>query len=162
MHVRKIFVIIFWAGIFYHLWIWTRLPARVADHFNAGGYPNGWIGKDVHLFLMLGLHVFFFLLFYFMPKLTAKIPMQWVSIPNRSFWFQPEHQDKLCRKLGKAMAEIGILLILFFGYIAYLTCQANQNVPVRLENSYFNTVLILFFIGIGLWLVRFYLAFRKP
>ena len=162
MHIRKVFIIIFWAGIFYHFWLWTRLPARVADHFGAGGYPNGWIGKDTHLLLMLGLNVFFFLFFYFMPKLTGKIPMQWVNIPNWSFWFQPEHRDELCRKLGKVTAEIGILLILFFDYIAYLTYQANLNVPVHLDHSHFISLLVLFFIGIGLWLVRFYRAFRKP
>ncbi len=62
-------------------WVWDRLPARMATHFNAAGQANGWMTREVALEYGLGLTAFVLLIFtimsYVMQKQKAPAPVAW-------------------------------------------------------------------------------------
>ena len=160
--MKNIFVLIFLAATVMNIISWQMLPDRVATHFGEDGRPNGWMSKDNNLFILQGLYVFLFLIFYFMPVLIVKTPAKYVSLPNRDYWLSPENRKMTMDKIAAAMYEFGIYLFLFFIGIGYLTTQANLDPPVRLDESKFIIMLILFFGLTIYWTVKFMLAFRLP
>lgn len=160
--MKSAFIIIFLMITVMNVIAWDVLPDQVAVHFGQGGQPNGWASKDSNFFIMQGLYVFLFLMFYYTPVLVFKTPSQWISLPNRDFWLSPENIEITKQKITNAMYEFGIYMFLFFGVIGYLTTQANQNPPVRLDESRFMIGLIAFFGLTAYWTVKFILAFRLP
>lgn len=160
--MKSLFIIVFLLMTMLNVFIWDAMPERVAVHFGANGRPNGWASRNDNFWMLQGLYVFMFLMFYFSGAWILKIPARYVNLPNKDYWFRPENEAAARDKISRAMMEMGILQFLFFGSIGYMTMQANLHPPVRLDGSAMKTLLILFFGCILLWTVRLILAFRKP
>ena len=160
--MKTLFVFVFLLATLLNMVALQMLPDRVATHFGKDGRPDGWMAKDQNFYIMQGLYLFLFLMFYFMPALIVKTPVRYVSLPNRDYWLSAENREKTVEKIAGGMYVYGILLFLFFVAIGYLTTEANLNDPVRLDESKFGIALVLFLMLTIIWTVRFMLAFRLP
>ena len=160
--MKSAFIILFILLTVMNIITWHMLPDRVASHFGKDGQPDGWLSKNSHFFLMQGLYVFMFLMFYFSPVLIFKVPPQSVNLPNRDFWLSPENREQTRQKISNAMYEMGVYIFLFFGFIGYLAFQANQDPPFCLNESIFIIGLCGFFALTIYWIIKFMLSFKKP
>jgi Protein of unknown function (DUF1648) len=52
--------------------LWDRLPLRMATHFNAAGEGNGWMPRDVSLYVDLGFLAFLLAVFSFVLYLVSR------------------------------------------------------------------------------------------
>ena len=69
---------------FRYWWVWDRLPARMATHFNAAGQPNGWMTREAALEFGLGITVLFLVIFtvisYVLQKQKASDAGAWALL----------------------------------------------------------------------------------
>ncbi len=138
------------------------LPAKVAMHFGAGGYPNSWCLKHTYILSSFALDIPLFLLIYFMPLLIFKCPPNLLNLPNKKFWLKQENRISLKEKTNSVMSEFGTALFIFFFITKLLTLEANRLDPVRLNERVFLSALILFLIYTVYWCVKLFRTFRIP
>jgi uncharacterized membrane protein len=160
--MKSIFMGLFLLVVLMHIMNWQALPEKVAVHFGSGGYPNGWADKDSYSLMLLAMYLLFFLMFHFSSALIFKVPARWVNLPNKDYWLRPENKPLAQMKVEKAMYEMGMVVFLFFGYLGYLSTQANMNPPARLDESEFFLALTVFVILMILWIMRLCSGFRIP
>ncbi len=138
------------------------LPARVASHFGIDGVANGWAENYANSITMTGLQVFFFCIFYFLPRLIFLFPVKLVNLPNKEYWLNPARKTLTINKLQNFMCSFGVAIFLLIFTVGLLTLQANLSKPVRLNIYVFNVSLSLFTIYLVGWTIMLFRAFRIP
>jgi hypothetical protein len=138
------------------------LPDTVAIHFGAGGTADSWAPKIVHTLLFAGLYTLIYLLFAVLPRLSFRLPKEFINIPHRDFWLLEENRKEALRRMEAGMAEFGIATFALLGGGAFLTLRANLREPVVLENGWFFAALALYLVYTLLWCARLYRTFRVP
>jgi len=160
--MRKLLIIIFLANIILIIVSLIILPSEVAIHFGRGGIPNSWASKEFNALVLFAIELPLFVLFFFAPYLTLKIPSKLISLPNKNYWLREENRPKAGEKLSSLISEFGFALFAFMFCIALLTIEANLANPVRLNESIFFPIFIAFMIYTVYWCVKIILSFKAP
>jgi len=160
--MRTIFLIAFGANVVLTLAALAVLPDQVAIHFRLGGEADSWASKELHAIFFLVLEVYLFLVLWYAPSLTMKIPSRFISLPNKEYWLREENRPALGQKLQSAMVQFGTALYLFLFIVGLLTLQANLSQPVRLNEKAFLPALVLFLGYTAAWCISLFRAFRIP
>lgn len=142
------------------LHFYSRLPEKIATHFGAGGAANGWMTKRDFMFLYLGLCIFMACLFLLLPRLIMRLPDSMINLPNKDFWLAPDRRRRTIGIMGEKMAWLGVLILALFIAMAYFTFQANLLPRPMLDEKATIVTMVAFFLCMGVWLVRFIIAFR--
>jgi uncharacterized membrane protein len=144
------------------IYYYPRLPAVVAQHFDAAGRPNGWASRDGFFvfswMILLGISAIFMLT----PRMLRRVPASLINLPNKDYWLAPERKEESLRSLGKELEWMGVLTIGFIALVMHLAIRANLLPGSRLENGPFLIVLVAFPIATAGWLARLYRRFRNP
>jgi serine/threonine-protein kinase len=140
----------------------AELPAYVASHFRGDGLADGFMRRDAYRWFILvfavGLPLLLVVLITYLPR---RFP-QATNIPNRDFWFAPERREQTLASLGQWALQLGCLFTLFACGVHWLVIQANARQPPRLANGPFLTMLVVFLVILGGWVVALLRRFRKP
>ena len=160
--MRQLFKFTFAANIILTIVSYFFLPAKVAMHFGAGGYPDSWCLKHTYILSFFAIDVPLFLLIYFMPLLIVKCPANLLNLPNKTFWLKQENHPRLKEKTNSVMSEFGAALFIFFFMAELLTFEANRSDPIRFNEHVFLSALILFLIYTVYWCVKLFRTFRIP
>lgn len=161
-NMKKVMAIIFFANIVLVVAMLSVLPKTVAVHFVSGGQPDSWMPRNGFTLFLLAIELPLFLFFLAAPALFTKTSLRWTNIPNKNYWKKEENKGRMKNKLTSLMAEFGCALFLLFFLITLLTIAANLAEPVRLEEKYALSVIIIFMIYIIYWALKFILSFRLP
>jgi len=62
--------------------VWDELPASMATHFAADGYPNGWMSREIALYYALGVTAFILIVF---TGLAVVVLKQKAKLDSTSF-----------------------------------------------------------------------------
>ena len=134
-HVRSIRgpLVIFFALaiglIIFTIWTHGQLPDKMAVHFDGSGAPNRWSGKWEMTGVMLGVAVLYSVLFgvfaIYLPKMPAKL---W-NLPRKDYWLTPERAAKTMTEFSRDYLWMGIVMLLFMGYVHWDVFQANTVRP---------------------------------
>lgn len=160
--MRAAFILSFVANLVLALVSLAILPERVAVHFGAGGIPDGWAAKETNFLLMLGIHTLLFCSLYFTPSLVSKVPVKWISLPNRDYWMLPENRSRAVQTLSRFMWQMGTALFLFLLLAGLLAIRANLSNPVRLDERVLLVGLAVFLGYTVFWTLALIRAFRIP
>jgi len=160
--MKKTMIALLILNILFNLVSWYYLPDQVAMHFGAHGLADSWGDKNTNLMLFIGLDVLMFLLFYYSPALAFVKNGAYLSIPNKEYWFTEENRQDLYHILALSMYEFGASLMLFLLGVGWLTYQANQVDPARLNGPVFAGVAVLFMLYTVYWIIQFYKRLRIP
>lgn len=160
--MRKNLVLAFILVIALNIMAYIILPDRVAVHFGKGGEPDSWGNKETFLAVIFGIELLFFGLIWFGPAIILRLPPEWISMPNRSYWLSEERLSETRQKLESIFFELGIVLFLFFLFITAATIHAHQSAPVRLNETYFWIGFVLFFVYVIYWSAKLFARFRIP
>lgn len=110
-----------------------RLPDPVAIHFNAFGFADGFCSPQQHLLTMSLLITLFAALGLAMPWLVRRTPTRWLAMPGVDLSRLPRAQiDTLMERFSYSFA---ISMAAFLLWIQWLTLDANQQAPARLDLS---------------------------
>ncbi|HUH94261.1 MAG TPA: DUF1648 domain-containing protein [Casimicrobiaceae bacterium] len=140
----------------------SALPARVASHFARGGEANGWMTRESYGAFILGAALGSPLL---VATLVARLPRAFpgaVNLPNRAHWFAPERREATLASLATFGWCFGAALALLIAGVHWTVVAANARTPPRLENGAIAALLAAFALALGIWLLAWYLRFRRP
>jgi uncharacterized membrane protein len=140
---------------------WVLLPGRVATHFGPSGEPDGWASPTENAVIFMAISTLLFVLFFFMHRIIAKVPVSLINLPNKEYWLAPERAASTCAVLAVQFRVFGAAILLLLCVAQALAVQANLTKPPKLDNALFLGALGLFFVFTIVWAVSFYRAFRR-
>ena len=139
----------------------TRLPDRVASHFDGSGRPDGWMSRREYLRSMTALALAFPL---FVPVLTYAIrflPDRHLNIPNRGYWLAPERRAETMAHLCRHSLWFSSMALCFVTGMEYSTLQANRMAEPHLPTPFVLTLAGCFVAGTAVWVVSMIRHFNR-
>lgn len=159
--MRTVLVFLFVINILAAGVYWIVCPGNVAIHFGFGGQPDNWAPAWVNFAIITGVNLLIFLLFFFLPVLAKVIPGKYVNLPNKDYWLREENRPRYLEMLSRKFPRFGILTLLMLLAATLFAMQANLAKPPKLNEIPFLCMLGVYFVCVILWLIKFYLDFRK-
>jgi uncharacterized membrane protein len=139
--------------------IYPQLPSVVASHFDGRGAANGWQAKQAFFTVFVGVTVLCVLVGFGLASLIGAMPMGLVNLPNKQYWFAPEHRDQTLEWLkayfGWFACALYALMIVAYDYAAQ--CNLHPDHPPSVARLVYTLVGFLTFLI--LWLVRIFRRF---
>jgi hypothetical protein len=157
-----LFVALVTAGAAFIVATSGSLPERVASHFARGGQANGWMPREAYVSFILGAAVVVpFVLVALLAWLPHAFPRA-VNLPNRAYWLAEERRDATLASLSAFAWTFGALLVLLIAGLHWAVVEANASRPPVLAESAVDALLAGFGLSIGVWILAWYLRFRRP
>jgi len=139
----------------------TRLPERVATHFDGAGNPNGWMGRDAALWFGLGMCVFLQCVFLGVGRLIRAVPDSMINLPDKDYWLAPERREATLARIEGMLRGMGLMVGCFVLAVQEASFRANRAPGQRLGGD--AIVLIMGFLILELiWVVRFLAMWNAP
>jgi uncharacterized membrane protein len=160
--MRAGFILVFIANVVLSLISLILLPSRVAIHFGLGGMGDNWVSSYVYTLFFIGTNMFLFLSLYFTAGLVFMFPTKWINLPNKDYWLRLENKAHTMAIFSSLMWEFGIALFLFLFVVELLAIEANLSRPVRINEKFLFSALILFLLYTVYWCIKLFRSFRLP
>jgi hypothetical protein len=148
-------------GAFTNWFLTLGLPQKIATHFNFAGKPDGFMTLQNHQsFIILSTICFPLFMVFMVGVLPAWFPSL-VNISHRDYWFAAERKTQTLDYLFSMACKLGVLMVFFFVGLNVIIVLANNSNPVLMPILPFFIVMLLFLLGVLLWVVMLFLKFRK-
>lgn len=130
------------------------MPPRMAAHFAADGYPNGWQPRESFFLLTIILCASSGVVAFFAPWQIASKRNTRINLPNREYWLAPERREATMRYIASTMSWFGcgLLLVLISG--TFLALRAN----LAPDHRFHSEAMILVIVAFVLFLLLLVLA----
>ena len=113
------------------IFFYSRLPETLASHFDLHGFPDGWLNKFWFFTFYFLLQVGLTFALWYVGRICRKIPKQWISIPNKEFWFRSDTRHRFFEMNEATMIWIAALTSLMLLLVAQFVFHANlSNHPI--------------------------------
>lgn len=140
----------------------THLPARVASHFDAEGFANGFMLREDYQLLMMGLGLGIpVALVLALVVLPCFIPNR-LRIPSRDYWIEPSRRNQTLGAVATSGLTIAGIVAAFMIAMHLLVVDANNRTPPRLDNASLYTLLALLIMSIAVWQLILWRRFHIP
>ena len=159
---RLVFVLVLLVLIIETVRLWFRSPPIMAAHFNILGQPDRFVSKAEFfsfeiqtMFIVIGLALV-------SPLLLLIIPVQFINVPNREYWFLSAQRPIALNRLGTFLDVIFISILLAVHAVFELAVSANLRTPIMFAPQYmllFIAGYIIFTLLMLFWLIN---SFRIP
>lgn len=153
-------ILFFLIGVFvaHCTFYYPNLPAQMVSHFGLHGEPNGWMQKESFFVFEAIILIVIILQFTFLPALTGNLPLTFINMPNREYWFSAERRDETLKILRHYFEWFSVALLALFIGINQLVFRANLSGENLSANSWLILgVFLIFVIG---WLIKFTRQFK--
>lgn len=158
---KTVFLILAIAAGIYFLLYYPLLPEVIASHFNARGMANGWQSKPVFFGFFLGACAIGVFLAFGVPWLIRRTPLNLVNVPNKSYWFGPEHFKATNEFLASWFAWFGCATFVMILFTFHYAVQSNLHPHDGPDPSLMIYPLLGFGVFTILWAVRVFARFGK-
>jgi len=138
------------------------LPERLAVHFGASGEANGWSSKGEFMALFGGMEAFFVLFGLAFATLLDRVPLAFINIPHKDYWFSPERQEESRAFLRKQILWIETATLGFLVALAQLLFKENLGSALPRLSGNFWYVLVAFVVAVLWFSVRIVRRFLRP
>ncbi len=142
------------------LYYFPNLPGNMASHFNGLGEPDGWMSKQSFLILEGVILLIIIAEFTLLPLAIAKMPQSLITLPNKDYWLADEKRGATFSTIQHYFEWFSVGLFGLFIAINEMVFRANL-AKQNLSNSIW-IILAVYFLFVGIWLIKFILQFRKP
>ena len=143
------------------LYYYPQLPEVVASHWDGLGAPNGWSSRFGFFGVYLGIVILLAGVFIYLPGWGMKRGRRSLNLPNAEYWLAPERIEQTRAMIQHQLTIMAVVHLALAIVVMQLAIQANFEPGASLDGSIF-WILIVYFIFLIVWLVRFMLRFRKP
>jgi hypothetical protein len=106
-------------------WTSTTLPPMVASHFAADGSPNGFMPRADYAAVMLSTTLLVPLGIALTGVLFKRVPPQFINLPHRAYWLDPQRRAATVAWLTKASLRFAAALAMFLCLVHGLVWRAN-------------------------------------
>ena len=137
------------------------LPDTIATHFNASGVPDSWGGKTAYTITMLLVLTCMSLLWLLIAIVLKKVPVRFISMPNREYWFSEERRASTLSMIAKYLFLMGASTNVLLIAVNFLTFSANTHADVRLNTLQTTVSLGLYCAVLALIIAAMIVRFRK-
>jgi uncharacterized membrane protein len=140
----------------------SRLPLRVASHFDAAGIANGYMPRSDYVLFMaaisLGIPVLLVLVTVLLPFLA---PTR-LRIPSRDYWIAPERRTQTLTTLATGGLVMSCIVAAFMVAVQLLVLQANAWTPPRMDIAILYAMLAVLVVTILFWQFLLWRRFQTP
>ena len=161
-YARAFFVVVILLCVLETVRLWFLTPDVMAAHFDVQGNPDRFVSKLAFFGFQTQTVLPVILLSIALQILPLILPVQWINMPNREYWFAPERRKDTLDRLssfGAAMFAI-ILLVIQAGF--ELSISANLHEPIVFAAPIMISIMAASFISIFVLLFWFAMSFRLP
>jgi len=150
-----------WAG---HLAYYApRMPPRMANHFTGSGRPNEWMARETLIQLDVLLFGFLFALLVGISFLVRHLPVEWINVPHRDYWFAEQRRPASSERLFRHMLWLTCLVLVLLIAVNHLVFQAHlRGDGPRLDGTGVIVCMGGFVVGLAAWTVRLFALFPRP
>lgn len=159
--LRRTFLALVALAIVQIIYYYPQMPEVVASHFDGLGIPNDWSSKNGFFGLYAAILAMLVGIFVFVPGWSENNRRFGMKIPHRDYWLAPERLTQTRAFFRRQMMIMGVVHVSLAIYAIQLAILANFAGQPRLHPS-IGWALTLYFAILIVWLVHFYLHFRKP
>lgn len=158
-----VIILVLFYQAFIGSWVWagSRLPERMATHFNGAGEADGWMSRSDHQLFMLIFGLAFPMVIVLLSYATRFLPRGMVNIPNRDYWLAPERRTETSSYLVYHSLWLACLAVCFVIGLEFSTLQANLQHPPHLSLYALLVTVIPFLAGTVVWVVVVMRHFRR-
>ena len=158
---NRIFFALVAIAILQTVYYYPQMPEIVASHWDGLGAPNDWSSRNGFFGLYLAIVLMLVGIFVYIPKRSMRQKQMGLKIPHPEYWLAPERIAQTHLFFRRQMIVIGIVHLLLSISVMQLAIEANFNPGSGLDSSVF-WLLALYFVFLAVWLIHFFLYFRKP
>ncbi|MCZ6882727.1 MAG: DUF1648 domain-containing protein [Gammaproteobacteria bacterium] len=155
------FITLIALGVLQSFYYYPQMPEILASHFDGSGEPNGWSTKTEFFALYLMLLLMTAIIFIFVPRWAEQRANFGVKLPHREYWLAPERIVQTRLFFRQQMLVMGMVHVVLAIDLVQMVIQANFVPQPRLDENIFWT-LVVYLVVIIVWLIHFFLKFRKP
>jgi uncharacterized membrane protein len=138
---------------------YAQMPEVVASHFNAHGAPNGWQTKTAFFGVFIAMTVLSVVIGFGLSAIIGALPIQLINLPNKQYWFSPEHRGTTLEFLKSYFAwfscVIYLVMIVFFDYAVQSNLHPDN--PPATSHLWYTIAGFLAFVIV--WLIRMFARF---
>ncbi len=156
-----LFIALIALSVLQSFYYYPQMPEIVASHYDSIGEPNGWSKKTGFFALYLLILLMNAVIFIFAPRWIASCANFGLTIPNRKYWLTPERVQQTRLFFQQQMLIMGLVNLAFAIDVAQMLIQANLEPQPRLGDNIF-WALFVYLLAFSVWLIHFFLRFRKP
>lgn len=106
------------------LYFFPQLPEPVASHFDADGYPDGWMSRTMFVLTMMFVLLISAVSTIGVASLQQKMPDS-INIPNKAYWLAPERQEETYSIIGATIIWVGCAVLALVAVVTYAICIFN-------------------------------------
>jgi hypothetical protein len=143
-------------------WSAQTMPAVVASHFVAGGAADASMPRGEYATFIVVLVVAVPTLLALVGRLSTRLPVRFVNLPNKRYWLAPERQAATLASLGRFGITSAYLTLALLCVIHGLVVYANTQRPPHLAQAPLIGIVALYlvalFLGMLLTMRRFFSA----
>lgn len=121
------------ASLLLILWQGSRLPDRVASHFNAAGAPDSFMAREPFVLMQILLVSLLPLLVWF--GLMAAAGKGKLNMPHARQWLAPPHRGATLRFLAWHGAALSVSMVVFLSFVFAEVGQAHSAALPRLDSG---------------------------
>lgn len=143
-------------------YFYSRLPLRVASHFNLAGDANGWMSRTAFAGSYVVLIALMAVVYCGLGWLLRRVPNGAINLPRRDYWLAPERRERTLEDIGRRLAGMGIATVLFLMVVFQLCIRANLDGTFRLPLNAMTLPLAFFITTLALWLGRIVWRYGRP
>jgi uncharacterized membrane protein len=161
-YARIFFIVVILLCGFEAVRLWFLSPDVMAAHFNMQGNPDRFVPKLVFFGYQAQTVLVVIILSLVMQVLPVILPMQWINMPNREYWYSPERREATVNRLSSFAAALFALILLGIQAAFELAVSANLHEPIIFDAQLMVPVMIGIFVlsfVMLFWLAR---SFRLP
>jgi uncharacterized membrane protein len=161
-YARIFFIVVLLFCIFEAVRLWFLSPDVMAAHFDMQGNPDRFVPKLVFFGYQARTVLVVIILGLVMQVLPMILPVQWINMPNREYWYSPERRDATVDRLSSFAAALFALILLGIQAAFELAVSANLHEPIVFAAQMMVPVMIGIFVlsfVMLFWLAR---SFRIP
>jgi uncharacterized membrane protein len=108
-------------GLIYY----PQLPDRLASHFDAAGYPNGWSSKSAYFALQAFILLVATVCFAALPAWLQRAPTRLINLPNKDYWLAPERRAATLARLASTLTWFGCAALALTLTVTSLVIRVN-------------------------------------
>jgi len=159
---KNLFVVIVFVALAKAAYDYPLLPDRLASHFGASGFPNGWMTKPAFFTIYVALVAFAAAAVFLAPRHIAASSRDKIRLPNKEYWLAAERRPETMAYFRAQFAWYGCAFLLTEVLAMELAIEANFHVPPRLPMGPMLLVVVGFVLFNGFWTVLLIRHFSNP
>ncbi|KAJ3444990.1 membrane protein-related [Anaeramoeba flamelloides] len=124
----------------------SKLPSKVAIHYNGDGDADNWGSKSTLIGINVALSIFSLVMFLLTCLCVLKCPSSMLNIPNREYWGSSVMRPILMEKITPFLSLTFTFVEIIDFFMFFIVFRSNVHDSKKLEGFWVFYVLLTLFV----------------